>query len=852
MSEVRHRDGTGADARRRAREERARRRAQEERLLKTWASPKGFAYLSDVNNTEVGIWYVVTTFAFLLLGGVLALIMRYQLAVPNHEFLTPEVYNQIFTMHGSVMMFLVAVPFLEAVAIYFLPQFLGTRDLPFPRLSAYGFWCYLLGGTAFFASLFFLAAPSGGWFMYPPLTSYAFSPGIGADFWALGLSFIEVAAIAAAIELIVGVLKTRPPGMSINLIPLYAWYILATAVMILFAFPPLIAGDLLLELERAFHWPFFDPSRGGDPILWQHLFWIFGHPEVYIIFLPAVGVVAMIIPTFAQRPIVGYSWIVLAAIGTGFISFGLWVHHMYTTGLPTISLGFFSAATEAVVIPTGVQIFAFIATLFAGRVRFETPMLFVFGFLFTFVIGGLSGVMVGIVPFDWQVHDSYFVVAHLHYVLIGGMLFPMFAAAYYYMPVISGRKMLPKLGRWAFWLLFVGFHIAFFPMHITGLLGMPRRVYTYPEGLGWDGLNLMSTVGAFIFAAGVAVFLADVILHFRRGERVGRNPWNAGTLEWMMEIPPKEWGARSVPIVTTRYPLWQQENFLEDVDRGRFLIPDAPTLRRETVITSVVDATPQQVHRLPGPSWWPLLSAVATGGAFLAATFHRWWVAAAFAVAAGALLLCWTWMTAEKPERDRETIDAGCGYVLPSYVSGPRSVGWWAMFILILGDGTLFASLVYAYFYFWTIAPEWPPIPFLAGGTLPALAAPALLAASGLIRWSVAALERGRTGRFKLAVWFGMAALAAFGALQLVWLFDTGLQPVEHAYAATVWTIALYHLLHVALALVMGLYVLARFWARRLEPGYDIDLRNAALFWHFTVLMGLVTLAVINLFPLAV
>ncbi len=283
-------------------------------------------------------------------------------------------------------------------------------------------------------------------------------------------------------------LKTRPPGMSINLIPLYAWYILATGVMILFAFPPLIAGDILLEMERLLDWPFFDPARGGDPILWQHLFWIFGHPEVYIVFLPAVGVVAMIVPTFAQRPIVGYSWIVLAAVGTGFISFGLWVHHMYATGLPVISLSFFSAASEAVVIPTGVQIFAFIATLFAGKVKLETPMLFVMGFLFTFVIGGLSGVMVALVPFDWQVHDTYFVVAHLHYVLIGGMLFPMFAAAYYWMPVISGRVM--TLGKPTFWLMFTGFHVGFFPMHFTGLLGMPRRVYTYPEGLGWDWLNL--------------------------------------------------------------------------------------------------------------------------------------------------------------------------------------------------------------------------------------------------------------------------------------------------------------------------------------------------------------------------
>jgi cytochrome c oxidase subunit I+III len=823
-------------------------RAQEARLLEVWAAPKGWRYWSAVNNTEVGLWYTVATFVFFLAAGVLALLMRYQLAVPNHDFLSQKAYNQFFTMHGSTMMFLVAVPFLEAVAIYFLPQMLGARDLPFPRLSAYGFWCYIIGGAAVFGSIFFLAGPEAGWFMYPPLTSHAFSPGIGADIWLLGLSFVEIASLAAAVELIIGVLKTRPPGMSINLIPLYAWYMLATGVMILFAFPPLIAGDLLLELERAFDWPFFDPTRGGDPILWQHLFWIFGHPEVYIIFLPAVGVVAMIVPTFAGRPVVGYTWIVLAAVGTAFISFGLWVHHMYATGLPVISLAFFSAASEAVVIPTGVQIFALIATMFAGKLRFEPPMLFVMGFLFTFVMGGLSGVMVALVPFDWQAHDSYFVVAHLHYVLIGGMLFPMFAGAYYWMPVVSGRMLL--LGRPMFWLLFTGFHIAFFPMHFTGLLGMPRRVYTYPEGLGWDGLNLLSTVGAFVFASGVLLFLIDVVSHFRRGAKVARNPWNAGTLDWMMEIPPEDWGARSVPIIATRYPLWQQESFLDDVDNARFLIPDAPDMRRETIITSVVDARPEQVLRVPGNSWWPLLAAIATGGFFIAATFHAWIITGISGLLAFALILCWLWDTAERADPNER--DAGCGYVLPRYVSGPQSVGWWAMFITVLADGTAFVSLTFAYFYFWTVAEVWPP-PLVGEPDLaaPAVALPLLLLAAGLIRYAATALGRSQTGRFQLAVWLGSASLVGFAVLELLWAFASGLDPTAHSYPAIVWTILIYLLLHVLLAVVMGLYVLARFWAGRLAPGFDIDLRNSALFWYFTLIMGLITMATVHLFPLA-
>src|SRR5687767_3472063 len=422
--------------------------------------------------------------------------------------------------------------------------------------------------------------------MYPPLTS-SYQPDIGADIWLLGFSFIEVAAIAAAVELIVGVLKCRPPGMRINLIPLYSWYMLVAAGMVLFAFPPLITGSMLLELERMFGWPFFDATRGGDPILWQHLFWIFGHPEVYIIFLPAIALMAMIVPTFAQRPIVGYSWIVLAAVGTGFLSFGLWVHHMFATGLPQISLAFFSAASTAVAIPTGVQIFVFIATMLAGRVIFSTPMLFGTGGIAVFVIGGLTGVMVAMAPFDWQAHDTYFVVAHLHYVLIGGMVFPLFAAIYYWVPVASKRALSELLGRWVFGLMFLGVNVTFLPMHITGLIGMPRRVYTYPVGMGWDALNLVSTIGAFMIAAGVALFLFDMARNFRfAGEDNAGNVWNAGTLEW---LPNGNYATRSIPQVASREPLWDQPNLPDDVEAGRYYLPGTATGLREALVTSPFD-----------------------------------------------------------------------------------------------------------------------------------------------------------------------------------------------------------------------------------------------------------------------
>src|SRR5688500_6444758 len=475
---------------------------QAQRLLDAWRTPTGWRYWSAVNNSVVGLWYVAVTFVFFLFGGVLALLMRWQLARPDNDFLSADQYNQIFTLHGSVMMFLFAIPIFESVSILFLPAMIGARELPFPRVSAFGFWAFAIGGLFLCGSIFFDAAPAGGWFMYPPLSS-RYQPGIGADIWLLGFSFIEVAAIAAAVELIVGVLCCRAPGMRLNLIPLYAWYVLVAGVMVVFAFPPLIAGTILLELERAFGWPFFDPAGGGDPLLWQHLFWIFGHPEVYIIFLPSIALVAMIVPTAARRPIVGYAWIVLAAIGIGFLSFGLWVHHMYTTGLPGVSLGLFSAASMAVAIPTGIQFFCFVATMLGGRVQRSAPMLWVTGSLAIFVLGGLTGVMVALAPFDFQAHDTFFVVGHFHYVLIGGAIFPIIAGVYYFFPILRGKLLSERLGKIAFWLAFVGFNVAFLPMHLTGLRGMPRRVYTYSEELGLGTLNLVSTVGAFLLATGI-------------------------------------------------------------------------------------------------------------------------------------------------------------------------------------------------------------------------------------------------------------------------------------------------------------------------------------------------------------
>ncbi len=826
------------------------REAQEQRLRAVWKKPTGWRYFSAVNNDTVGVWYILTAFGFFAFAGILALLMRVQLALPDNDFLSMSLYNQLFTMHGTMMMFLFAVPIFEAVSILLLPELLGARDLPFPRLSAFGYWCFAIGGTFVAGSVFFDAAPSSGWFMYPPLTSEPHLTGIGADIWLLGLSFIEVASIAAAVELIVGVLKCRPPGMRLNLMPLYCWYILVVAGMILFAFPPLIAGDLLLEMERAFDWPFFDTTRGGDPILWQHLFWIFGHPEVYIVFLPSIAIIASLVPTFARVPMVGHSWIVLSAVGTAFLSFGLWAHHMYATGLPNISLGFFSAASEAVAIPTGVQIFCFIATLLVGKVKRSVPMLFAMGGIAIFVAGGLTGVMVALPGFDWQAHDSYFIVAHLHFTLIGGVVFPLLAGLYYWFPFQTDKLLSERLGRWAFWLMFVGFNVTFLPMHLTGLLGMPRRVWTYPAELGWDTLNLVSSAGAFVIAAGFALIVLDVFRPKGRQPLAPRNPWGSPGIEWSAAVPGESWGARCVPIVTSRYPLWEQKDLVREIDEGRFYLPDAEEGQREMLVSDILDAEPTQVQRVPGPTYKTLLAAALLGACFIFGTYKLWWLTGLCAAGTVAAIIWWLWTgTSQIPEKPEKA--AGRGLTLPLYASGTRSVGWWAMFITMIGDFSAFVGLVFAYFFFWTRHEAFPAadagrpdLRLLVTGLALILAAWALMElirrrhAAGGIAWA-------RWG-CPLAALLGLAGAAAFAGA----LWSAGLEPTRHVYDATCWVLVLWLGAHVSVGAIMQLYCAAGSWAGRMTPRYDADLHNVELYWNFMAATALCSFALLGLFPL--
>lgn len=818
-------------------------------LREVWAPPKGLSWFKGINNTVIGLLYVLTGLFFLVAAGILALMMRAQLAVPENDLLSAEWYNQIFTMHGTTMMFLFAVPIMEAIAIFVIPQMLGARDLPFPRISAYGYWAYLFGGLIALGSLFFKVAPASGWFMYVPLSGAEYSPGLGPDFWLLGIGFIEVSAVAAAIEIIVSVLKFRSPGMSMDRLPVFAWYMLVFGFMIMIGFPPLVLGDILLEVERAFDWPFYDTERGGDPLLWQHLFWLFGHPEVYIIFLPGAGLLSTIIPTFARAPLAGYVWVVLAAVGTGFLSFGLWVHHMYTTGIPLMSLSFFSAASLAVAIPSGIQVFAWIATIWNGPgIVWRAPMLYALGSIFIFVAGGLTGVMVALVPFDFQVHDTYFVVAHFHYVLFGGAVMPVLAALHYWVPLATGKLMSESLGRWSFGLIFVGFNVAFFPMHFTGLRGMPRRVYTYPAELGWDWLNMISTVGAFMVAAGFVIFLWDFLYwHRKHGAEAGYNPWNAGTMEWHTVTPASNFSLRSVPVVSSTYPLWEEPGLMERVDRGEFYLPDASEGKRKTLRTGTVMGQPQQVLFLPHPTWTPLIAAAATAAFFGLAIFKLWWYCAAALVVLLVSGLVWMWNTEPRPEPN--LYDAGCGEVLPVYVNGKQTHGFWAMALLLLFDAAAFASLVFSALFLWTVNRDFPP-PVPEGGLGWAwITAGLMLLASLVFRLGVLANKRGLFPGLIAGLVVSMPVMLAGGAALLFSLFATELRPTENAFNAIYWMFAVWTGFHIVVGIVMVLFMLARAFAGLVTAERRQSLMNVELFWHFTAGLALISLVMVHLWP---
>ena len=622
----------------------------EHRLTSLWETPKTiYGWFATVDHKDLGIRYLVTAFVFLMIGGVEALLMRIQLSRADQAFLTPETYDQIFSMHGITMIFWYAAPILTGFSVYLVPLMIGARDMAFPRLNAFTYWSYLLSGIFLYIAPLIGQAPHAGWFSYMPYTNIRYSPSHGMDFYALALIFLTISTTGGAANFIVTILRLRAPGMAISRMPLFLYSTLTISCVILFALPALTVACVFLELDRRWGTHFFGIAGGGNPILWQQLFWFFGHPWVYIVFLPATGMISLIIPVFSRRPIVGYTYVAVSTILTGVVGFSVWLHHMFTVGMSDLAMSFFSAGSMTISLLTTVTVFAWVATVWKGRPVATTSMYFALGSVALLVIGGLSGVFTGIIPVDWQVHNTYYVVAHIHYVLIGSNVFPVFAGFYYWLPKMTGRMMNERLGKWSFWIMFIGFNLGFFPMHILGLLGMPRRIYTYAPGLVLQPMNELMTFGAFLLGIGMLVSVFTLLISMRSGAIAGRNPWNSDGLEWETDSPPAAYATVHIPTVVSRHPLWDDHEEAADANGDRLLDEG-----RLTLTTSVLDARPLSVATMPDTTILPLLCAVTMFVLFYGLVFQLMWLALAAFVSTFVIGCLWMWPGRVRGEFERQ------------------------------------------------------------------------------------------------------------------------------------------------------------------------------------------------------
>ncbi len=617
-------------------------RTELERLDRVWLPRPGvLGWLTTVDHKRIALLYLGATAAFFLAGGVEALIMRTQLAAPDEHVVGPSTYDELFTTHGVTMIFLFVIPMsLGAFGNYLVPLMIGARDMAFPRLNALSFWLFLGSGCLIYAGVFMGTGPNAGWFDYVPLALRQYDPGRGVDFYAIGLIFNGISSTAAAINFIVTIFRLRAPGMSLNRMPLFCFANLAASLALLFALPPLTVDLVFLELQRKLDFHFFDVAHGGLPLLWQNLFWIFGHPEVYIIVLPAFGIATSIIPTFARRRMVAFPLVALAELLVAFIGFGVWAHHMFATGLPTTTLVFFAAASMAVVIPSAIQIFAWTLTVVSGAPIFRAPLLFIGGFIAYFVIGGLSGIMFAAIPFDQAATDTYFVVAHLHFVIFGAAVFPLLGGLYYWFPKVTGRMYHERWAMLSFWAIALGTGLTFFPMHIVGLLGMTRRVYTYPAGLGWGIYNLIETVGGFVLASGLVLLLANLLWSLRHGALAGPDPFFGGTLEWTVPSPPPHYNFAVIPTVASAYPNWDRGD--RESDRRRLESDDlSVTGHHDTPTSTSSDGHLDEVVSMPAESPWPILVATCATAIFALLLTSHYDAAGLVAILAALTLIGW-------------------------------------------------------------------------------------------------------------------------------------------------------------------------------------------------------------------
>ena len=621
-----------------------------------------WSWITTVDHKRIGILYGVTAFIFFLLAGVEALMMRVQLARPEQDIVSPEVFSQLFTMHALSMIFLAIMPLTAAFFNFNIPLMIGARDVAFPRLNALSYWIFLGGGILINSGWFLGGAPNFGWFGYAPGTGETYNPGHGMDFYAMGLLVLGTASMAAGFNFIVTIVNMRAPGMTLMRMPVFVWMTLVTSFLIILAFPVITVGLIELMLDRSFGTNFFVTAKGGDPVLWQHLFWVFGHPEVYILILPAMGIISEILPTFSRKPLFGYPVVVLSGVIIGFMGWGVWSHHMFTVGLGPVANAAFAVSTMAIAIPTGIKIFNWIGTLWGGSISIKSPLLFAVGFIAMFIIGGLSGVMHASPPSDAQQQDTYFIVAHIHYVLFGGSIFALFAGIYYWWPKVTGRMLHDGLGKLHFWGTFIGFNVAFFPMHFLGMDGMPRRIQTYQEGMGWDTWNMVSTIGAFLIALSTLVFIHNVFRSLRKGERAGNDPWDGRTLEWSIPSPPPVYNFETVPTVHSRDAHWDEK--YGNGNHGPLPVPvsggaEVGTAHEELGARAGATAAYGEHHEgghgihLPGLSYYPILVALGLTAAAYGVIYEGIFTWALSAVGMGfaiTMAYAWSFEPASEPE----------------------------------------------------------------------------------------------------------------------------------------------------------------------------------------------------------
>jgi cytochrome c oxidase subunit I len=809
-------------------------RQRVERLEQVWVERPGvLGWLTTVDHKRIGLLYFWTTLVFFAAGGTEALLMRTQLTHANERLLSPDVYDQLMTMHGVTMIFFFIIPMTTgAFGNYLLPLMIGARDMAFPRLNALSYWLFLGAGVFMYSSFLVKAAPNAGWFDYVPLALRRYDGGMNIDFYALGLIFVGISSTAGAINIVVTTFKLRAPGMSWNRMPLFCFAMLAASLSLIFALPALTADCIFLLLQRNLGFRFFDVAGGGSPFLWQHLFWIFGHPEVYIIVLPAFGIATSIIPTFARRRMIAFPLVAMAELLVAFIGFGVWAHHMFATGLSTTTLVFFAAASMMVVIPSTIQVFAWLFTVNLGTPQFRAPLLFIGGFILFFVLGGLTGIMFAAIPFDQAATDTYFVVAHFHFIIFGAAVFPLFGGIYYWFPKVTGRMYDERLAQASFFVVFAGTALTFFPMHIVGLLGMTRRVYTYDHGLGWDAYNLIETIGGYILAAGILMIGANLVLSYRRNVRAGRDPFNGGTLEWTIPSPPPHYNFAVIPTVTSAYPNWDladREEDLRKLQRDELMLEGG----HETPVSSVNDARLEEIVDMPPESPWPIVVGFVTTLGFYVLLLHHHAVALGlFALAALALI---GWHT-EGVEHAR--LRAG------------HSNGWWGMVGFVATEATLFGTLIGTYVFLRLHNVKWPPPGVDKPRVLVPVLATALLVATSIpmqASWSSA--RRGLDGR----AWRLLALAFVVQTAYLVWQLHDYVDlihefpPSHNSYSSITAVLLGTDHAHVIVGLLLDAWLLVQL-ARGLTSYRLVGLRSTALYWHavnaITVAVLLTTLSV--------